>query len=109
MKRVVTLMVLVAFVGTITGIVLAADEEKPTVWTGTVVKVVEKALTIKVKDGDKEMEKPVVTDDKTMVTLDGKEAKLADLKADMMVTVTIPAGKLLVASKVEAKTPPAKT
>jgi hypothetical protein len=46
----------------------------------------------------------VVTDDKTAVTIDGKEAKVADLKADMYALVTPETGtaqKILARTKLE--------
>jgi hypothetical protein len=54
-------------------------------------------------------EKTVLTTDKTVITLDGKAAKLADLKAGELLVVTLPSGKLAeipTADKIEAKTPP---
>jgi len=62
---------------------------------GTVVKVEDGKITAKL--GDKE--KTFTTDDKTAVTVDGKEAKLADVKEGMTVKIT-PEGDL--AKKIEA-------
>ena len=56
---------------------------------GKIVKVEDKALTIKtkVKEGEGK-EITIAVDDKTVIALDKKEAKLADLKADMMCRIT---------------------
>ena len=63
---------------------LAAGEKKAKALHGAVVKVDGDKLTIKVKD----KETVVATDANTKVTIEGKDAKLADLKADQVVTVT---------------------
>ena len=55
------------------------------------------------KKSGKTKDVKVMTDDKTKVTLDGKEAKLADLKAGQMVSVTPgEGGKDAAASQIEA-------
>ncbi len=56
---------------------------------GTVVKVDGTNVVVKTMAarGGEAKEVTVATDDKTVVTLDGKEAKLADLKADVYVSV----------------------
>jgi len=53
------------------------------------------------RGGAEGQEVTVTTDDKTAVTIDGKEAKVADLKADLYVTVTPAEGT---ATKIEAST-----
>jgi hypothetical protein len=83
------------------GQVIGADEAKPATLKGTVVKVEEAKVTVKV--GDKEV--VVVTDSKTVVTLDGKDAKVADLKAGLRVSVTPVEG---VATTIKARTPKAE-
>jgi hypothetical protein len=73
------------------GVVASIDADKKTV-----------TVTAKQKDGTTK-DVVVETDDNTKVTVDGKDATFADLKAGMKVTVTPAEGK---ATKVEAK--PAK-
>lgn len=68
-----------------------APKEKPKGLFGKVVKVDGKNVVIKIrpaKQGDEPKEMTVTTDDKTEVTIEGKPAKLEDLKADMRVMVT---------------------
>ncbi len=68
-----------------------APKEKPKGLYGKVVKVDGKNLVVKVraaKPGDEPKEVTIATDDKTEVTIEGKPAKLEDLKADMRVLVT---------------------
>ena len=59
---------------------------------GQIVKVEEGKITVKPTmvrpGGDANAVVVVTTDDKTVVTLDEKEAKVADLKAELYVTVT---------------------
>ena len=70
---------------------------------GKIVKVEGTDIFIKTwAHGDQEAKEVTVkTDDKTVFTVDGKDAKLADLKADLFVRVTPKEG---VATKVEAST-----
>lgn len=70
---------------------------------GKIVKIDGTNIVIKTwAHGDQESkEVTVATDDKTVFTLDGKDAKLADLKADLFVRVTPKEGT---ATKVEAST-----
>jgi hypothetical protein len=97
---------LLLFVGAIMGIMVSqavgqGTEPTPTnpaTLCGTVVKV--DGANVVVKAGGNEV--TVVTDDKTVVTLDGKEAKVADLKADMHVVVTPAEGT---ATEIKAKSP----
>jgi len=102
MVRTKLLAMLVA-VGLVCGVALAADTTtKPAGLSGKIVKV----------DGDKVIVKPdqkdakevtVATDAKTKVTVDGKEGKLADLKATMAVMVTPAEGTAeLIAAKAVA-------
>jgi len=100
MKKVaIVLLMGVALMGL--GILNATAQEQEEVKTlkGTVVKVDEQGVvTVKVED----KEVTVTTDDKTAVTIDSKEAKVADLKADMTVVVTPAEGT---ATKIEATSP----
>ena len=72
---------------------------------GKIVKVDGANLVIKTwAHGDQESKEVTVkTDDKTVFTLDGNDAKLADMKADLFVRVTPREGT---ATKVEAFTKP---
>jgi len=90
-----TLLAMVALLGMVS---FCAAQDAPKSMTGTVVKV--DGANVTVKAGEKEV--VVVTDDKTAVTVDGKEAKVADLKAGMAVTVTPDTGT---AAKIVATTP----
>ncbi len=114
MNKAVALIALVGIVALVAGLAVAADREAPTT-TGTVVKIDGKNLILKVayveratgKEATKEQ--TIATTDKTAVTLDGKDAKLADLKEGMTAVVTyampekpMPGASLSVA-KVEAK------
>jgi len=63
---------------------LAAEKKAGKALHGSVVKVDGDKLTIKAK----EKETVVATDANTKVTIDGKDAKLADLKEGQVVTVT---------------------
>jgi biopolymer transport protein ExbD len=89
-KAVVSLVVLVL----VTGIATAATLE------GTIKKVDADKSTVVVTDKDKK-DTTVTLNKDAKITLDGKEAKIADLAAGQTVTVTHDDTK---ASKVEAKT-----
>jgi hypothetical protein len=69
---------------------------------GTVVKAANGKLTMKHKDGGAEHSHTLAPDAK--VTIDGKPAKLEDLKAGYSITVTTKPGDKTVATKIEAKT-----
>jgi hypothetical protein len=93
------LLAAVAILG-LAGFAMAARGNKaPAGLHGKVVSVdaAAKTVTVKAKSG----EVVVTTDAGTTVTLDGAAATLADLKADMTVTVTPATG---VATKIVAKT-----
>jgi len=80
-------------------------QDAPKTLVGTVVKVDGANVTVKVADKEAVVptkEVVVATDEKTAVTVDGKEAKVADLKAGMAVTVTPDTGT---ATKIVATTP----
>jgi hypothetical protein len=95
------LLALVAVVGVVSAFAFAADPAtKPAGTEGVFVKVVGAKLVMTVKD----KEATILTDDKTVVTLDGKDAKLADLKAGMTLVVTMTDAAAPTAAKVEAKT-----
>ena len=108
MSKLVVVMCAVAVLAMVVGTALAADEKVMT-HSGTIVKVDGKVLVMNVKDGDKTTEMKFLTGEKTEITLDGKAAKLEDLKADMTATVTMPvpgpgaSPVATMATKVEAK------
>jgi len=102
MRYAALLVVLGVAVGLLAGQVFGVEAAKPATLAGTVVKVEEAKVTVKA--GEKEV--VVVTDAKTAVTVDGKEAKVADLKAGQAVVVTPAEGT---ATKIEATTPKAET
>jgi len=88
------LLAMAAVVGFVGSALLAAEgdapkKERPKGVYGKILKVADKSITIKtmVKGGEGK-ELTVAVDDKTVVTVDKKEAKLADLKADMVCFVT---------------------
>lgn len=86
MKLMSKLMIVLA-IGGIAMVAQAKDKAAPKTdapLKGKVVKV--DGVNVTVAVGKKEV--VVVTDDKTVVTVDGKDAKVADLKADMKVVVT---------------------
>ena len=86
MKLMSKLMIVLAIAG-IAMVAQAKDKaaKGDPVLKGTVSKVDGANVTVTTaKKGDV----VVATDDKTVVTVDGKDAKVADLKADMKVVVT---------------------
>jgi len=96
------LLALVAVLGMV-GFCVA--EDAPKCLAGTVVKVDGANVTVRVVDKEAVVatrEVVVATDKKTAVTVDGAEAKVADLKAGMAVTVTPDTGT---AAKIVATTP----
>ncbi|MBI5723685.1 MAG: hypothetical protein HZA50_06995 [Planctomycetes bacterium] len=111
MKNVALMLAVVAVLGLVAGTVLVAQdappkpEAKPLV--GKVAKaaddkgVLEVTPMKKPKEGEKVENVKVATDDKTVVTLDQKEAKVADLKEGYFVRVTPAEGT---ATKIEAST-----
>jgi len=115
MRKMAILLALVAVVGLVTAGAFAAKAgggkgtPKADILKGKVVEVKKdaagKITTVVVegkKPGAKTPEKIDVTvDDKTKVTVDGKDATLADLKADMTVEVTPSTGT---ATEIKAKT-----
>jgi hypothetical protein len=90
--KVARLLAMVAVIGLVSYGLMAADgdtHQKAKAVYGKITKVAEKSVTIKtmVKDGEGK-ELTIAVDDKTVVTIDKKEAKLADLKADMTCRIT---------------------
>ena len=85
MKNVALVLVGAAVMGLLAGLAMGA-EAKPATLRGTVVKVEDTKVVVKTATA----EATVATDEKTVVTIDGYKAKVAELKAGMRVTV-IPA------------------
>ncbi|MCY2932004.1 MAG: hypothetical protein NTV86_21420 [Planctomycetota bacterium] len=100
MNKIVALLLAGALVLSVTAIVVAADA--PATLKGRIVKVDGANVTVKTGHGDTAKEVVVVTDDKTVVTIDGAAKTVADLKEKMRVVVTPATGT---ATKIEAKTP----
>jgi hypothetical protein len=92
--KTVKLLAMVAVVGLFTYALVAADDapkpERAKGLRGVVVKVDGANVTIKkmAKEEADRVEVVVLTDDKTKVTIEDKDAKVADLKADMRVLIT---------------------
>ena len=107
MKSVLKLLCLVAVVGFVSSTVLAARNNagttKPDALHGKVLRVDGANLVVNVKESKEAVPTPVsiATDDKTVITLDGAAAKLADLKEGMRVNVTPKTGT---ATNIEAST-----
>lgn len=111
MSRMSIVLVAVLAVAFVASVVYAEAEaiEAPKAATleGKVLKAADDKGVVQVLPAGKTDEKDAVavtTNDKTVVTLDGKEAKVADLKVGLAVVVT---HVEKVASKIEAKTPEA--
>ena len=62
---------------------------KPTGLEGAFVKMDGATLVLKVKEGDKTVEKTVLTTDKTTVKVGDADAKLTDLKEGQRIAVTL--------------------
>jgi hypothetical protein len=87
----------VALFLTLPTMVIAADEDTH---DGKIVSAGNGKLTMTDKEGKNEMSHNVGAD--VVITLDGKEAKLDDLKAGFSVKVTTKKGEKNVAIKIEA-------
>ena len=108
MSRMSIVLVAVLAVAFVASVVYAeAEAPKAATLEGKVLKAADDKGVVQVLPAGKTDEKDAVavtTNDKTVVTLDGKEAKVADLKVGLAVVVT---HVEKVASKIEAKTPEA--
>lgn len=114
--KVAKLLALVAILGMV-GFAMAQDapkKERTRGIFGKIVKVDGKNIVVatRTRGSEDTKEVTVATDDKTVVTLDEKEAKLADLKADMFVRITPATGtaeKVIASTKMpERKKKPAE-
>jgi preprotein translocase subunit YajC len=91
--KVARLFAMVAVIGLISYALVAADgdtHQKPKGLYGTITKVADKLITIQTMAKEEADRKTVevAVDDKTAVTVDKAEAKLADLKAGMRCFIT---------------------
>ena len=114
MKKLAMLLAVVAVVGVASSMAMADD--KTLAALGTISKVDGDKVTMKVTGQSSEtgkateVETTYLTDTKTVVTLDGKAAKVSDLKEKMTATITYSVGKdgkpgaapALTATKMEA-------
>ncbi|HZL35381.1 MAG TPA: hypothetical protein VFC78_08730 [Tepidisphaeraceae bacterium] len=105
LKHMLALLAMVAFVGFV-GTAKAAPSAKPKHHKGHFVKVDGTTLTYKAGAKGTGKERTVTVDDKTKLTFDQKEIKLADLKADTYLEITEESGvatKIVALSKVPTK------
>lgn len=109
MKNLMTMLAVVAILGVVGGVALAAEGDAPVVKTlkGVVVKVDVKddgtgTVTVAVGRGDAKKEVAVAVDAKTVVTIEGAAGKVADLKAGQHVVVTPDTGT---ATRIEVPKP----
>jgi hypothetical protein len=107
-KNLMTMLAVVAILGVVGGVALA-EGDNPAVKTlkGVVVKADVKddgtgTVTVTCGKGEAKKEVAVAVDAKTVVTIEGKEAKAADLKAGQHVVVTPDTGT---ATKIEVPKP----
>lgn len=102
---VIATIALLSFVG----FTRAADAPKPKTIKGHFVKVEGMELTFKGGVKGKGRDHTVKIDDKTKVTVDGKEGKISDLKGEEYIEVTEAAGvaSLIAASTTTPTTAPA--
>jgi hypothetical protein len=110
MKTWTKLFAVLAIVMMVSAAVHAADEakpaKKPKALRGTVIKVDGTNLVINsAKKGEDKKEVTIATDAKTVVTIEGKEGKLADLHEGQKVAITPDTGT---AEKIEVPTPKPK-
>jgi hypothetical protein len=109
MKVWTKLFAVLAIVMMVSAAVHAADEAKPAKkkpLKGTVIKVDGANLVINAaKKGEDKKEVTIVTDAKTVVTIEGKEGKLADLHEGQKVAITPDTGT---AEKIEVPMPKPK-
>ena len=108
MKTWTKLLAVLAIVAMVSAVNAADDAPKPKKnagLRGKVVKVDGTNLVITAGKKGEEKEVTVATDAKTVVTIEGKEGKLADLTAGQRVVVTPPTGT---AEKIEVPMPKPK-
>lgn len=114
--KVARLLAMAAVVGLVSYALVAAEgdapkKERPKGIYGKITKVGDKSITVQTwakEEADRKTVE-VAVDDKTTVTLDEKEAKLADLKDGMRVFITPEtASDKVAATKIAARTPKEK-
>ncbi|MBI5724247.1 MAG: hypothetical protein HZA50_09845 [Planctomycetes bacterium] len=112
MKNVALMLAVVAALGLVVGTIKAQQRnapgstDQPTTLEGKITKVANDRGVLQVTQKDAKESRRIGTTDKTAVTIDGKEAKVADLKEGMAVTVTYAFdgnSNHMVATKIEAK------
>ena len=104
MKSLVYLLCAAALIGFVVAPVVGEEEETKTL-KGKIVSVKDETVTVMPTDGESEEDQVMVeTTDDTKVTVDGKEAEVSDLKADMKVVIV---HKDKVAEKITASKPKA--
>ena len=95
-RRMITVVAFLAVALVVTGVALAAETVQ-----GKVVSAQANRLTMTDNDGERHV---LQVNEDTKITLDGKAAKLADLKAGQAVTATFEKeGQNLIAQKIDAK------
>lgn len=92
MSKVIAMLAVVAVAGAAfaaIGVATTAPTSKPAAMSGAFVKMDGAKLVMTVKEGDKQVEKTVLTTDKTTVKVGDADAKLTDLKEKQMISVTL--------------------
>lgn len=102
MKTVLAVIAMITLVGFV-GFTRAEDAPKPKVHKGVFVKVDNNVVTYHGGVKGKGKEYTIKIDDSTKVTLDGKDAKIADIKGDTYIEITETKGT---ASAITALTTP---
>jgi len=117
MKNWTKVLAALAIVGMVSFSTVRAEDPKPATpkpakadkaakgLRGKVVKIDGTNLVVTTGKKGQETEKTIATDDKTVVTIEGKDGKLADLKAGQVVRITPDTGT---ATKIEVPMPKAK-
>jgi hypothetical protein len=109
MKLCTKLFAVLAIVAMVSAVNAADDKGAPpaktTTLKGKVVKVDGKSVVVSTGKKSAPKEVTVATDDKTVVTIEGKDAKLSDLQPGQKVVITPDTGT---ATKIEVPTPKAK-
>jgi len=88
MSKLIALLAVVAVAGAVFAMT-PTTTSKPAGLEGTFVKMDGAKLLMKVKEGDKMVDKTVLTTDKTTVKVGDADAKLTDLKEGQRILVTL--------------------
>ena len=106
MNRLLAVLAVVVVAGAVVATAVATTS-KPAVVEGAFVKVDGNSLVMKVKDGDKMVEKTLLTTEKTTVKIGDADSKLSDLKEGQRIAVTLDAdNKTAVSVKARAASTP---